>query len=324
MATEELETTRAFGVEEATVALGAVSGEATQMGGTLTCPVCATANPALETYCVECGFLLTSQPGELVQSELEPACTYSLVDDRTGRRYPLQAGDNLIGRETGEVLLVDTTVSRRHAVLTVSEAGLTVTDQGSTNGTRVDGTGIPAQTPHPLAPGATLQFGNVTLRLEGPAGAVPAEVTVAMGTEVVPPAETGAAAERGPEFAILRSDGTHPLDIRVYEGSQTVGRRPGNDHVIEGDPFVSGRHARITCSEGQVLIEDLGSTNGTFVNGRRLAANEPLRLADGDEIAIGKGKYLVSIRVPGDEDAEDERVDVDELEAGAEGVPADE
>ena len=52
---------------------------------------------------------------------------------------------------------------------------------------------------------------------------------------------------------------------------------------------VSRRHARISLREGKYLIEDLGSTNGTFVNrGHRLASGERHPLKDGDEIIVGK------------------------------------
>lgn len=52
---------------------------------------------------------------------------------------------------------------------------------------------------------------------------------------------------------------------------------------------VSRRHARITLREGQYFVEDLGSTNGTFVNrGRRLAPGVRQALNDGDEIIVGK------------------------------------
>jgi hypothetical protein len=52
---------------------------------------------------------------------------------------------------------------------------------------------------------------------------------------------------------------------------------------------VSRRHARITVRDGHYLIEDLGSTNGTFVNrGRRLAPGDQQPLKDGDEIIVGK------------------------------------
>jgi len=52
---------------------------------------------------------------------------------------------------------------------------------------------------------------------------------------------------------------------------------------------VSRRHARISCENGQYLIEDLGSTNGTFVNrGRRLKPSERHPVNEGDEIIVGK------------------------------------
>ena len=52
---------------------------------------------------------------------------------------------------------------------------------------------------------------------------------------------------------------------------------------------VSRRHARISRRDGQYAIEDLGSTNGTFVNrGRRLAPGKSQPLQDGDEIIVGK------------------------------------
>jgi pSer/pThr/pTyr-binding forkhead associated (FHA) protein len=52
---------------------------------------------------------------------------------------------------------------------------------------------------------------------------------------------------------------------------------------------VSRRHARISRRDGQYLIEDLGSTNGTFVNrGRRLVPGHSHPLQDGDEIIVGK------------------------------------
>jgi hypothetical protein len=52
---------------------------------------------------------------------------------------------------------------------------------------------------------------------------------------------------------------------------------------------VSRRHARISRRDGQYIIEDLGSTNGTFVNrGRRLAPGDGHPLQDGDEIIVGK------------------------------------
>ena len=59
--------------------------------------------------------------------------------------------------------------------------------------------------------------------------------------------------------------------------------------AYDSEAKVSRRHARILCNNGNYSIEDLGSTNGTYVNrGRRLIPGNPQRLADGDEIIVGK------------------------------------
>lgn len=57
---------------------------------------------------------------------------------------------------------------------------------------------------------------------------------------------------------------------------------------------VSRQHANLTASEGQYFLEDLGSSNGTFVNGKRVAPNRPVPLAEGDTFQIGP--YLFSFR----------------------------
>ena len=52
---------------------------------------------------------------------------------------------------------------------------------------------------------------------------------------------------------------------------------------------VSRRHARVICQNGRFSVEDLGSTNGTYINrGRRLIPGSPNQLSDGDEIIVGK------------------------------------
>jgi len=65
-----------------------------------------------------------------------------------------------------------------------------------------------------------------------------------------------------------------------------IGRREGND-VILPFPFVSGRHCRIFRHGSRLLVEDLGSTNGTLVNGESLAPQTPHALRPGDVIQIG-------------------------------------
>lgn len=78
---------------------------------------------------------------------------------------------------------------------------------------------------------------------------------------------------------------TFPLDKETLN----LGRDPANDIVI-GDPQVSRQHARISRRGELRVIEDLGSTNGTFINGMRLVG--PHTLADGDEISLGDAVSL--------------------------------
>jgi hypothetical protein len=69
----------------------------------------------------------------------------------------------------------------------------------------------------------------------------------------------------------------------------TVGRDVTNEIVL-GDPEVSRQHARLTRTPAGFVLEDLGSTNGTYVNGERLAA--PRVLTPGDSIGLGENVTL--------------------------------
>jgi predicted RecA/RadA family phage recombinase len=79
----------------------------------------------------------------------------------------------------------------------------------------------------------------------------------------------------------------------VAKDSIIIGRVAGCDVVIS-DPEVSRRHASITWERGQPILRDLGSTNGTFVNGVRLTGSQAL--SDGD--TIGLGKVQLSFQCP--------------------------
>ena len=65
----------------------------------------------------------------------------------------------------------------------------------------------------------------------------------------------------------------------------TIGRSPENDMALVADDFATARHARIEPRRDGVWVEDLGSTNGTFVNGSKLT--RPRKLTPGDVIRVG-------------------------------------
>jgi pSer/pThr/pTyr-binding forkhead associated (FHA) protein len=84
--------------------------------------------------------------------------------------------------------------------------------------------------------------------------------------------------------AVVREDPLVP-------GVTTFGRRAENTVVLRDDPYISGMHAQIIADGGTFRLTDLGSTNGTTLNGARMAPNEPATLQPGDEIGIGGLTY---------------------------------
>ena len=76
-------------------------------------------------------------------------------------------------------------------------------------------------------------------------------------------------------------------------GPGVVGRSPSSDVVVD-EPFVSATHARFTLQGPALVLEDLGSTNGTLVNGHLIG--QPVTLRDTDEVQIGDTIMRVSRR----------------------------
>lgn len=74
------------------------------------------------------------------------------------------------------------------------------------------------------------------------------------------------------------------------DGPVVIGRSPGADIVI-GDDFVSGSHARVVPSGDGAVLEDLGSTNGTVLNGQLV--QRPVPLKPGDTIDLGPVRLAV-------------------------------
>ncbi|RMF39190.1 MAG: FHA domain-containing protein, partial [Chloroflexi bacterium] len=83
-----------------------------------------------------------------------------------------------------------------------------------------------------------------------------------------------------PTFQLVVELGPHiGQTFTLSKASVSIGRAPGNDVVIE-EPQVSRQHARLTRRGDLMVLEDLNSTNGTFVNGIRISG--PHTLAHGD------------------------------------------
>jgi uncharacterized protein YigE (DUF2233 family) len=82
---------------------------------------------------------------------------------------------------------------------------------------------------------------------------------------------------------VVRADGEKPRPVTL-DASTTIGRAPECELRLD-DTYASQQHARIFARNGGWYVEDLGSTNGTFVNEQRLVA--PALLQQGDRVRIG-------------------------------------
>ena len=88
-------------------------------------------------------------------------------------------------------------------------------------------------------------------------------------------------------LVVVASPALEPGTVEELDSAPlTVGRGPQNDLAIEADQFASARHASFEPRRDGVWIVDVGSTNGTFLNGERL--REPRRLEPGDVVRVGE------------------------------------
>lgn len=88
----------------------------------------------------------------------------------------------------------------------------------------------------------------------------------------------------GSKVVVVRSDTQQGLELEVRD--VTVLGRSDEADVLLDDPYASEFHMRLVASENGLLLHDLGSTNGTYVNGRRITA--PTTMRRGDTIQVGK------------------------------------
>jgi pSer/pThr/pTyr-binding forkhead associated (FHA) protein len=87
--------------------------------------------------------------------------------------------------------------------------------------------------------------------------------------------------ERGPQTG---------MTYLLQPGNTTVGRHPESD-IFLNDVTISRQHCRFLLGEGKLVVEDSGSTNGTYVNDARV---DEAQLRAGDEVVVGRFHFLVA------------------------------
>lgn len=234
------------------------------------CTQCGSSVLLADVFCGKCGKRLgESSPGEGAVNRAE--LVLIKADGSEGRRFPLEPGKNVVGRND-PAFEDDPFVSPRHAVFLLKGGNLQVEDLESANGVFVR-----ISEPIALEHGTQVRVGLELLEFEDLSKA-PSVVEADDGT-VVRGSPTGEAWGRLKRIAAPKV-ASHAWMLDRAEIS--LGRDHG-DITFGGDAFVSGKHARIQANEDGVVLEDLGSSNGTYV---RIAA--PWALQDGDVLLLGQ------------------------------------
>jgi len=100
------------------------------------------------------------------------------------------------------------------------------------------------------------------------------------------------------QFQLVMRQGPTPGATFSLEGDQLIIGRDSSSGVAINDAEISRKHARLSFQGGKYVLEDLGSTNGTFVNGQRLVS--PVVLKSGDVVSFGEQIVLMYEALSGD------------------------
>jgi pSer/pThr/pTyr-binding forkhead associated (FHA) protein len=201
-----------------------------------------------------------------------------------GKRLSVDT-DLLIGRLAPEHdgrLGDDPVISRRHArVWRGADGQLTIEDLGSANGTFVNDERLGAR--RTLDLGDVIRVGKTVLQVTDPSGLVPGESRPPTGSAL---GESPGEPAEGIVELVVTAGTAMGRRLILGDDELIIGRGVSGEGLLSEDGQLSRRHARVVRgASGQLTIEDLGSANGTFVNGERV--HEPRVLKVGDSIRIG-------------------------------------
>ena len=120
----------------------------------------------------------------------------------------------------------------------------------------------------------------------------PAQESVIMGPSEA--SSLGLTPASRARLVVLKSPALEPgEEVPVDSLPVAIGRGGQNDVPLEGDEFASAQHARFESRRDGLWVEDIGSTNGTFVNGARVTT--PRRLSKGDVVRVGQTDFTVEL-----------------------------
>jgi pSer/pThr/pTyr-binding forkhead associated (FHA) protein len=206
------------------------------------------------------------------------------TDPKTGetKEFVLTEGATAtIGRmENNDICIPEQHVSRQHAVINYRDGIFMITDLGSANGTFVNDKQL--EVPFPLASGDEIRLYVPTLSFSAAVTEEDERLAQASGTFITATTNTGAGK------LIITTGPQEGLVIPLLLHRVTVGRATSkaNWEISLQDPSVSRPHAQLEVIDHAWVIKDLGSANGTVVNGTTVSEKGCV-LNDGDLIAFG-------------------------------------
>ena len=257
------------------------------------CPHCdSPVTQADGEYCPQCGVSLVTQMQRQQESSSEatkpgpaasdPGQTEAIGRDEepkaqlniklpTGDEYlkPITKGEVRLGKGPhNDIVIADPSVSSVHALIAFGDNGYTISDLGSRNGTFVNQERVVE--PRALRSGDLINLGRSRLTFQS---------SSAGDTVTLPPVDF-----EPPTLVGVTPDGTR-IERVIDRPEIDLGKAPHNQIVL-ADPTVSSAHAVILTKGGEYCIVDLGSRNGTYVDGEKLGS-EPRVLKHGDSIRVG-------------------------------------
>ena len=213
------------------------------------------------------------------QAELSSSSPLFVAMGKKIFRLPKDGSSLSLGRTDGSAIRLDNRmVSRNHAELRAKNGVLEIRDLNSTNGTFVGEKRLEPGVWHAIGEDQKLSVAGASLTWSPSKKETP-EITQSSG-------------ESTPKFSLKGANGAQIEILNPPKGNFTVGR--SEDNLLQLDNGrVSRRHAEIKMTANGLLVQDLGSTNGTFIEGQKLKAGE-WRLAESqDEIKIGVVPFTV-------------------------------
>lgn len=222
------------------------------------------------------------------------------VDVLTSDELPEFFAPIVIGRSPDcDFVVQDRRCSGRHACLTREAGALQVEDLDSANGVFIAGQRVKRSPVHWRQP---FQVGTQVLTplevyREVRTGRVAASTSILSAMDVNTDRRGGpnlAGADRADLAAMLENDqgGATAAVSEFRDGVPLVVGRGEDADIVIDSPNVSRHHARLTKVSDGIMVEDLGATNGTWVNGRRIVAPTMAKLTD--DIRVGGHKLVLS------------------------------